>query len=46
MSATETNISALKQRNKQLISGGVPYILESNPHPFLQLQRAKISDAD
>jgi hypothetical protein len=24
----------------------VPYILESNPHPFLQFQRAKKSDAD
>jgi hypothetical protein len=24
----------------------IPYILESDPHPFLQFQRAKKSDAD
>jgi len=24
----------------------IPYILESNPHPFLQFQRAKKPDAD
>jgi hypothetical protein len=49
-------IHQLDKTNKQtLITAGlqiflqnalhIPYILESNPHPFLQFQKAKKSDA-
>ena len=33
-------------KNKKIREMNVLYILESNPHPFLQFQRAKKSDAD
>ena len=35
-----------KLHDEHKIIYNLPYILESNPHPFLQFQRAKKSDAD
>jgi len=36
----------LEEKSQEFITLKTPYILESNPHPFLQFQRAKKSDAD